>query len=290
MNVSVFKLARLLLVGSSGRVGSMILRSWQLDPPTGAEIIGQHRNPDRTDGLFWPLLETEAKGPPRDRYDAIICLAGVTPGPGADLALNTSLVEATLRSAKLANIPRVLVASSSAVYGSGDGTPFCETSTTTPANSYGAAKLDVEYACATWRNQGLEICCLRIGNVAGADALLLNVARSEPDQPIVIDRFADGRGPVRSYIGPRTLSDVLLTLATTPLALPSILNVAAPGSVTMEELSRAAGHPFDFKNAPQTAHQTITLDCGRLAELHDFSADAAEPMELVTQWKDTLPK
>lgn len=290
MSMHVTKPSRLLLVGSTGRVGRMITRCWQLNPPSGAKVTEQHRNSDRSEGLFWPLLSTDAKGLPKDTYDAIICLAGVTPGLGADLALNTTLAEATLRSAKLANIPRVLIASSSAVYGSGDGTPFCETSTTTPANSYGAAKLDMENACATWRNQGIEICCLRIGNVAGADALLLNVARSEHNQPLVIDRFADGRGPVRSYIGPRTLSDVLLTLATTPLALPNILNVAAPGSVTMEELARAAGHPFDFKNAHQTAQQTITLDCSRLAELHDFSTDAAEPMELVTQWKDTLPK
>ncbi|AHM03752.1 hypothetical protein roselon_01364 [Roseibacterium elongatum DSM 19469] len=268
----------------------MVTHHWRRAPPNGAVITAQHRDPDRADGLFWPLLDPSAKGPQPGAFDATICLAGVTPGPGADLSLNTGLAEAALTAAHRAGIGRVLVASSSAVYGAGDGTPFSETARTDPVNAYGAAKLDMERACAPWRDKGVEVCCLRIGNVAGADALLLNVARSAPDQPLVIDRFADGRGPVRSYIGARSMADVLLTLATTPRDLPEVLNVAAPGHVWMEDLARAAGHPFDFRDAPPTAYQSITLACARLAALHDFAPDAADPAALVTQWKETLPR
>lgn len=282
--------ARLLLVGASGRVGRMVLRHWQLSAPAGATVTAQHRDPNRDDGLFWPLLDPAAAGPQPGAYDAMICLAGVTPGPGADLSLNTALAEAALQGAERAGIPRVLVASSSAVYGAGNGTPFSETSSTDPANAYGAAKLDMEHACADWRDKGVEVCCLRIGNVAGADALLLNVMRSAPDQPLVIDQFADGRGPVRSYIGARSMADVLLTMAMTPNALPEVLNIATPGRVWMEDLAKAAEHPFKFRDAPPTAHQTITLDCSRLAALHDFAPDAADPATMVAQWKDTLPR
>lgn len=279
---------RILLVGGTGRVGRMVLHHWRAAPPVDVEIIEQHRDPSRDGGLYWPLLESP-KDPLGDkRIDAIVCLAGVTPGPDADLSLNKTLAEAVLKAAHLAGIKRVLLASSSAVYGASDGTPFAETSATLPVNAYGEAKLATEAACAPWREAGLEVCCLRIGNVAGADALLLNATRS-PD-PLRIDCFADGRGPVRSYIGARTLGDVLMTLSLSDAPLPPLLNMAAPGTVFMEDLARAAAHPFTYRSAPDGAYQQITLDCAQLAALHIFAPEASDPAQMVHQWKETLPR
>lgn len=284
----VFEPQRILLVGATGRVGRLVLHYWRATPPDCVEIITQHRDPNQQEGFFWPLQE-----PPNDRLaaqniDAIVCLAGVTPGPGADLSLNTSLAEAVLAAAHRARIRRVLLASSSSVYGPGEGKPFSETAATAPTNAYGMAKLAMEHACAFWREAGLEVCCLRIGNVAGADALLLNVARSVAKQPITIDRFPDGGGPIRSYIGVATMAEVLCDLTKFRHPLPQVLNIAAPGVVSMEDLARAADHPYVFRPALPGAHQTITLDCDSLAALHDFAADASDPVQMIKQWKETL--
>ncbi|OAN76253.1 hypothetical protein A8B78_01840 [Jannaschia sp. EhC01] len=281
---------RILLVGSSGRVGKLILPHLRAILPTSVSLIEQHRDPTRDTGLYWSLQESAPDGLSDLGIDAVICLAGVTPGSGADLSLNTPLALSVLRAAHEAGIPRVLLASSSAVYGAGDGTPLSETSPTAPVNPYGEAKLEMEDACAPWRGKGLEVCCLRIGNVAGADALLLNVAKSSGDEPLSIDCFDDGRGPVRSYIGVGTLAQVLYDLATQRSPLPEVLNIAAPGVVYMEDLAHAAGHPFDYRPAPAGAHQRITLDSSALAALHTIDADASDAAQMVVQWKEALSR
>lgn len=280
----------ILLVGGSGRVGKLVLHHWRARLPFGTKLIEQHRNPNCSKGLFWSLQDAPPQGLSDLRINAIVCLAGVTPGLGAKLSLNTPLAQAVLVAAHQAGIPRVLLASSSSVYGTGDGTPLSEASPTAPVNAYGEAKLEMEAACTPWRAKGLDICCLRIGNVAGADALLLNVAKTPKDQPLGIDSFADGRGPVRSYIGAGTMADVLADLATQPGPLPTLLNIAAPGVVYMEDLARAAGHPFDYRPAAQTAHQRITLNCQAIEARHTFAADASDAAQMVAQWKETLPQ
>lgn len=262
---------------------------WRATQRANIEIIEQHRDPDRPDGLFWPLKDAAGGRLEALNIDAIVCLAGVTPGPGTDLSQNTPLAEAVLGAAHHAGISRVLLASSSAVYGAGDGTPFAETDATASVNPYGAAKVMMEQACTPWRDAGGEVCCMRIGNVAGADALLLNAVRA-PEQPLTIDRFPDGGSPMRSYIGAATLADVLCGLATQPEPLPDVLNMAAPGVVGMADLAHAANHPVIFRHAPEGAHQKITLDCQRLAALHAFTADASDPSRMVAQWKETLPR
>ena len=280
----------ILLTGASGRVGQMLCSCWR-DAVPDLALVPQYRGTAPQGALSWNPLE----GPGALLYHvahagrplAILALAGVTPGPGRDLTLNRRLAEATLDAALQAGVRRVLLASSSAVYGAGDGTPFSEDAPLAPVNAYGAAKLETEAACAPWRTRGLDICALRIGNVAGADALLLNVARAGPGDAVVIDRFADGGGPVRSYIGPSTLAAVLTTLCHHPGPLPEALNIAAPEPVAMAGLADAAGARIEMRPAPQGAHQRITLDCRRLAALHRFAPTDSTSTEMVRQWRAT---
>lgn len=281
-----------LLVGASGRVGRMVLYHWQrlADP---AAVVPQFRGSGTVGALVWdplagpqPLLDAvSASG----GFQAMVILAGVTPGPGKDLGLNRTLAETCLAAASGADIPRVLLASSSAVYGAGTGAPMPETAPCNPANAYGAAKLEMEQACAPWRDDGMDLCLLRIGNVAGADALLLNVAKSAADQAIEIDVFDDGRGPVRSYIGVQTLASVLQSLCQQPAFLPDILNIGTPDPVSMDALADAAHHPWNKRTPAGPTPQTITLDCSLLSSLYDFTPLDSRPGDMVRQWKETLP-
>ena len=102
------------------------------------------------------------------------------------------------------------LASSAAVYGRPEGdAPLSETTEPRRVSGYGRAKRAMEQAVA----EGQGVTCLRIGNVAGADQLLLNAATATAQAPLILDRFADGTGPDRSYIGPETFLGVVGGLA-----------------------------------------------------------------------------
>lgn len=280
---------QILLTGASGRVGRMVCRHWPTVAPDLA-LTPQYRRDAPPGALRWdpmdgPRAVVDHPAQTGTRFEAIIALAGVTPGPGRDLSRNRAIAEATLDAAWQAGVARVLLASSSAVYGPGGGRPFGEAAPCAPANAYGEAKREMEAACAQWRARGLEICCLRIGNVAGADALLLNLGRSGATGALVIDRFADGGGPVRSYIGPATLAAVVATLCRASCPLPEVLNIAAPVPVAMTDLAAAAGARAETRPAPKEAHQRITLDCTRLAALHGFAERDSAADEMVRQWR-----
>lgn len=280
---------RVLFVGASGRVGQMVSHHWQTFPHA-VEIVPQFRRSGPPGSLIWDPLAGAQTLPDAMRgsrgFGAMVMLAGITPAAGRPFAMNRVLAEACLSAASEAGIKRVLLASSSAVYGIGDGAPLSEQMPCRPTNDYGAAKLEMEKACLPWRELGMDLCCLRIGNVAGADALLRNVAMSAPDMAVEIDIFEDGRGPVRSYIGPRSMAAVLQSLCLHADALPPVLNLAAPVPVSMEELADAVGHPWRKRRPSEQSHRNITLDCAALSLLHEFKPSDSRPEEMVRQWKD----
>jgi len=166
------------VTGASGRIGRTILRHWQSEPPL-AELILQTRR--EGSGLLWdPLLSSLPKT--LGELSCLVAFAGVTPAAGSELQGNVALAEATLTAAFDSGIPRVLLTSSSAVYGvPRGGVPLTEADTLRPRNPYGEAKARMEAICDRWRGKGLEVCCLRIGNVAGADVLLLRARCGHSD-------------------------------------------------------------------------------------------------------------
>lgn len=283
---------RWLLVGSTGRVGRMIAAQWRAAPPSGAEIVFQHRGaaahvPTGANALDWSPLDGPAPlaalcdraGP----VTTLLMLAGTTPATGTDMAVNEHLARACLDAAAACGIRRVLLASSSAVYGAGGARPFTEDDALRPVNAYGAAKVAMEAACAPFRDRGIEAACLRIGNVAGADALLLNAARAGSDGLLRIDRFADGEGPRRSYIGPATLARVLARLAGLAAPLPAAINVGVPGPVAMTALATAAGVPWAFVPASPGALQDVVMECALLAGLYPFTGAERDPAAIVAE-------
>lgn len=276
----------LVVTGASGRAGRLLAAAWA---QSGAPVVLQHRcltaRADALPALQWAPLEGDA--PLRDwvqAHDApraMLVLSGATPGTGRDLSLNRPLAETCLAAAHKAGIRRVLVASSSAVYGGGRAQPWHESDPARPTSSYGRAKAEAEEACAEWLGRGLEVCCLRIGNIAGADALLLNA-----DNPMLeIDQFADGSGPLRSYIGPQSMARVVLALARLAGPLPPILNFAAPHPVAMADLADAAGLAWRWRPAPPSAVARFTLDCRALAAFVPFGDTESAAASIAAQWK-----
>lgn len=260
----------------------MLARHWDECPPQKAKLVRQGRE-DRAEVRWAPLLSSFPQE--HGAFSCFIVFAGIVPGTGSDLRLNRDLAEAILRAAHDSGVSRVLLSSSSAVYGAPLGRhAFRETDPLEPRNAYGEAKCDMEAICAPWRARGMEICCLRIGNVCGADMLFTNSSQAVAGEPLHIDQFDDGAGPERSYIGPATLARVLEALAHHPAPLPETLNVATPDPVAMAELATLADIPWIWRPAPSGAYQRITLDCERLTGLYPFSASDSDPAEMIRQW------
>ena len=252
------RLVRLLVIGGTGRLGRLLRPGWRA---SGLVPVIQARGAGAVSDLrFDPLAEPEAFARAAQAADVVLILAGPTAGTPEDLAVHTTLAQAAVRAAQ--GVRPVLVASSAAVYGpeAAAAGPLREDGPTGPVSDYGRAKLAMEQAIAA--APGTTI--LRIGNVAGADALL---GRPAPEGGRVLDICADGHAPRRSYIGPQALARALARLARLAVAgadLPGVINLALPGVVGMEALLEAAGAPWRARPAPSGVLPVVEL-CTRRA-------------------------
>lgn len=266
--------AKVLVLGANGRLGTLLRRAWARRPPQGIAPLYYARS--GPSDFHWPSPTS-----PLPAADAIIALWGKTSGNDAELARNTRLAHASLAAARLSGARLVLHFSSAAVYGPAQDA--AESSPAKPANAYGHAKLAMEQAVADFPDEGIRHCCLRLANVVGADSL---APALRADTPVILDRFKDGRGPVRSYTPMGHLARVLAALCThPPQTLPAILNVASPKPVEMQALAEAAGKRILWQPAPQTALQRVTLDTRKLAHLLPEVDAPTSARDMITDWQ-----
>lgn len=242
----------ILVVGGTGRLGGLLRRAWARHGAAGLVWQARRAMPE-IDLVFDPLTEPAAFARAAEGCDAVLMLAGVV--SGGDLSLNRALGIAAIEAAHLGGARRVFLASSAAVYGrEADGAR--ESDAAHPVSAYGQAKLEMEQAALERAAQlGQAAHCLRIGNVAGADALLGQVGTG----PVMLDTFASGKGPLRSYCGPGALARILLRLVRAAGDLPPVLNVAQPGPVRMEDLLEADGRTWQPRPAGTDAIETAWL-------------------------------
>ncbi len=266
----------LLVLGGTGRLGSALRDFWPFALRGGLRPIWQARD-GRDMYLHWDILHHPA---PPWAYGVVLCLAGGRGDPDP----NTALAIRTLEAAAAQGATHVFIASSAAVYG--PGCALTEDATPAPVADYGRAKAAMETAALNWhaRHGGPGLTLLRIGNVAGADALLGRPHKGT----VTLDPTPDGTGPRRSYIGPVTLSAVLSRLATLAVegtALPQILNIATPLPVAMSALLDAAALPWRFGPANPAVISEVSLDTARLQSLIRLPPTSGHPRSLVAEWR-----
>lgn len=268
-------MSRVLVLGATGRLGAMLQRHWsqgQLQPIWhGRNLQGTNCTFDLLDQHSWPKVL---------QADIILCFAGIVPGKG-DLNLNVTLGEAAVQLGAKLGARRVFLSSSAAIYGGGSGA-LHEADPLAPALPYGQTKLQMERAAAALgAGLGVAVTSLRIGNVAGADALL-----AQPGRQRRLDQFSDGQGPRRSYIGPGALAGMLGSLCVAEAdsaALPDCLNIALDGAVAMADLCHAAGLEVIWRPAPPEALPEVTLDVTRLGAI--IPVPKACPAQIIADWR-----
>lgn len=276
------QIPRVLVMGATGRIGGILRRCWPQGQAQG-QVLWQARRASDGPGpwvILDPLAQPAALARAASGCAAILCLAGVVPGraAGARLSDNAALAEAAVRAGAAVGA-RVLLASSAAVYGNRGG-EVAENAPLAPRSDYGRAKAEMEArGAALGAGLGVAVTSLRIGNVAGLDAIL---GGWQPG--FRLDRLKDGRTPRRSYIGPRALARVLGELVAAD-ALPDALNLAAPGMVEMGALLDAAGLAWTPRAAPQSAIAELCLSTRALARFTTLP-EATSAAGLVAEWQE----
>ncbi|SDE29411.1 RmlD substrate binding domain-containing protein [Rhodobacter capsulatus] len=245
----------------------MLRRVWSLSGGVAPQTVWQARRPGDFAAfggptvVFDPLAEPEALARAVASAAAVLLLAGPTRGTAAEMAAHRDLAAAVL---DRAGGRPVLLASSAAVYGRPAGRLCHEEDAPAPVSDYGRAKVAMEAVAAG--RPGAVV--LRIGNVAGADALL---GQAAPPGGRRLHVFADGLAPRRSYIGPQALARALARLvrlaAGGGATLPGVINLALPGAVGMEALLRAAGESWQADPAPPEAIASVELAVDRALAL-----------------------
>ncbi|WP_240453977.1 NAD-dependent epimerase/dehydratase family protein [Chachezhania antarctica] len=295
---------RNLVLGANGRIGRLLQGLWPVLAPglaartdwgmrpraaggvgTGA-VRGDHAPYGGRTVVADPLGDPAGLAGLMDGAQTLLCLAGVVPGPAAENAVsdNIALGLAAVRAARGTGA-RVVLVSSAAVYGHGAGR-LEEDRPPAPVNAYGRSKAAMEQeAAALAARLNVPLTSLRIGNIAGLDAIL---GGWRPG--FRLDRFDTGRTPARSYIGPVSLARVLADLCEGPGDLPPCLNVAAPdpagGAVEMGALLDAAGRDWTPQPAPGHAIAEVHFALDRLwATGVTPIPGSATPAALVAEWR-----
>jgi UDP-glucose 4-epimerase len=189
---------------------------------------------------------------------------------------------ALLEAARAAGVRRVVLASSSSIYGDGPQQPKRETQPPAPKSPYAAAKLSCEIYAATYsRLHGLSTVALRYFNVFGP--------RQDPNSayaaviPAFIAALRAGREPVIYGDGRQTRdftfvanvveANILAAAAERPLA-GEVANVACGSSISLldmlTEIGRLLGKPVRPRFEPP-----------RPGDVRDSLADIARARELI---------
>jgi len=266
---------RILITGAGGRLGSLLRAAYVQLGTVSDDIVFQSRVPGCD--VTWSPSDPLGALP---ECDAVAALWGQTSGDVSALAENVALVSVTRAVALNCNAKRVFHISSAAVYGA--GVRMSEAWPTAPLGSYGQSKLEMEQAVVDAPLIGVEECCLRLANVVGADSLAPGL---QGEGPVKLDRFADGHGPLRSYIAASDLLAVIRALVSFSGVLPPILNVAAPFGVAMQALVQAAGKDVVWCPAPETAVQEVTLDVTRLTRLLPQTLILSDAQDMIADWQ-----
>lgn len=224
--------------------------------------------------------------------DGIDCVWHLAGQPGVRLSWadgfadyvhhNVIVTQRLLEAARRVDLPRLVYASSSSVYGNAERYPTLETDRPEPFSPYGVTKLAAEQLCVLYAtNWGVPTVSLRYFTVYGP--------RQRPDMAHHrLIRAALGQTPFPMYgdgsqrRGFTFVADVVeathLAGTDTDVAAGSVLNVAGPFSCSLTELiemvGEAVGRPVPIDQRPTQAGDTPRTggSADRIAEVLGWRA------------------
>lgn len=285
-------MVKMVVLGASGRLGRAVQVGLASSPDI--QVIAQSRTAGPGVVQWAPENGPDALHGILAGADCVLNLIGATPAENLDQSgfdrINVDLAVSVLHAARRAGVGRVLMASSAAVYGRPtQSRPFREDDALAPLSAYGLSKQRMEEALLA--EAGQDLCILRIGNIVGSDALLGQVAGRSMPVPITLDRFADGAGPRRSYLGPTSFARIIGTLAAAE-RLPDLMNVTSVAPLAMASLVDALNQlrpgtiDLKWRPAPETAIAEVALDATCMIEVTGVPLASNTAEGAVEEWLD----
>ena len=245
---------RILITGGAGFIGSHIVEHFQ--GKVDIRVLDNLRTgylhniePFDVEFIEGDILDREAVKRAVDGVDYIFHLAAMISVPESMLNPFECLrinVEGTLNvlgTAAHSGVKKLCFSSSAAIYGDNPTVPKRETMIPEPKSPYAITKLDGEYYCAMFANEGkLPTVCLRYFNVFGprqdpgsayAAAIPIFVSQAVANEPITI--FGDGE-QTRDFIYVKDIVAANVFMAENDFS--GVYNVAYRKKVTINDLAK----------------------------------------------------
>ena len=154
--------------------------------------------------------------------------------------INVDGTVSLLEASKAADVDRVILASSSSVYGKPESLPYTEDHPTEPVSPYGVTKLTQEHMARVYTElHGLPTVCLRYFTVYGPRmrpnmAISNFVSRCVNGEPPVI--YGDGQ-QTRDFTYVGDVVDANRTLLESAAADGDVLNIGSSDNISIQELA-----------------------------------------------------
>ncbi len=279
---------KILVTGGAGFIGSHIVEHFQ----GKAEVrvldnlrSGYKRNLEGFQHEFieGSILDRDRVRQAVEGVDYIFHLAAMISVPESMLKpidcveINATGTLVVLEEAARANVKKLVLSSSAAIYGDNPITPKLETMLPEPKSPYAITKLDGEYYCKMFTTEGrLQTACLRYFNVFGprqdprsqyAAAVPIFIDRAFKNEPITI--YGDGE-QTRDFIYVKDIAGANAFFATQSSAI-GVFNVAYGAKITIKELAtticQLTGSRSEIRHAPErlgdVKHSMAAIDALR---------------------------
>lgn len=200
-----------LVIGGSGFIGSSIVKALAdtNEETICYDLIHTDAASAKSHWIRADILELQSIERIFFEYkiDSIIHLVGLPAidycqkNPHFSFLLNVMSVQNTLEAMRIADIPKIVFASSATVYGNHSGKALTEDDPTRPGTVYGYHKLVAEQAIRSYsENYGIKSVALRLFNVYGGNPKLgkevisVMINRALRNEPLLVkgpDKFRD---------------------------------------------------------------------------------------------------
>ena len=260
-----------LITGGAGFIGSHIARAL-LELGADVRILDNFSSGKRENlkGLDVELLEGDLRNAPLVaeavrgvniifHEAAFVSVAESMEKPQECLDVNVAGTSILFEAARKADVQRVVIASSAAVYGDSEAYPLSEETPLRPLSPYATSKrVDEMYADLFTNHFGLEVAALRYFNVYGprqrpdsmyAAAVPIFIRRMLDNKPITV--YGDG-GQTRDLINVRDVVQANLLASQHPAAPGQIFNVCTGIETRILDLLEILYQIFP--NAPRHIH------------------------------------
>lgn len=247
---------RILVTGAAGNVGRVVRERLDADPALDAHYVVSTRHTGELDAVTHAVDITDAAAMrsllETVRPDAVIHLASLVGqacqlDPELATAVNVTAVQQLANAARAVGVRRIVLASTSAVYGDAYRSPISEDGPVDLSSVYARSKWDAERVLDS--AEGIETVALRIFNVYGpsmASSLVTRLMESTEDARVQLAGLDDF---VRDYVHVDDVARALVAAATAELSSPHLtVNIGSGVALSNREIVAAisARHDIHF--------------------------------------------